>query len=175
MAGRDAPVLRGARLTLRPYRASDLEAQARVMADAEVARYLGGTPFSREDTWRRLCAAPGYWALLGYGFWVAEHNESGAYLGQIGFADFKREMSPLIEGLPEMGWIFAPEAQGQGYCSEALALALAWADATLDAPEIVAIIDPGNAASIRVARKAGFSKREMATYRELPILLLRRS
>ena len=145
------------------------------MSDAEVARYLGGTSFSREDTWRRLCAVPGFWALLGYGFWVAESNADGAYLGQIGFADFKRDMSPPIEGMPEMGWIFAPEAQGQGYCSEAVALALAWADATLDAPEIVAIIDADNAPSIRVAEKAGFSKREVATYRDLPILLLRRS
>ena len=145
------------------------------MADAEVARFLGGTPFSREDTWRRLCAVPGFWALLGYGFWVAEHNESGVYLGQIGFADFKRDMSPSIEGRPEMGWIFAPEVQGQGYCSEAVALALAWADATLDAPEIVAIIDADNAPSIRVAEKAGFATREIATYRDAPILLLRRT
>ena len=28
-------------------------------ADPEVVRHLGGTPFSREDTWRRLLCAPG--------------------------------------------------------------------------------------------------------------------
>jgi len=117
----------------------------------------------------------GFWALLGYGFWVAERNVDGAYLGQIGFADFKRDMIPSIEGLPEMGWIFAPEAQGQGYCSEAVALALRWADQALGGAEIVAIIDHANAASIRVAEKAGFSVREEARYRDAPILLFRRS
>ena len=56
---RQAPVLETARLILRPFQASDLEAQARTMGDPEVVRHLGGTPFSREDTWRRLLCAPG--------------------------------------------------------------------------------------------------------------------
>jgi RimJ/RimL family protein N-acetyltransferase len=92
----------------------------------------------------------------------------------VGFADFKRGMTPSIDGLPEMGWIFAPEAQGRGYASEAVAAGLRWADAALAAPEIVAIIDPGNAPSIRVAEKAGFAEREEAVYKEQPILLFRR-
>ncbi len=144
------------------------------MADEDVVRHLGGRPFSREETWRKLLASPGLWALLGYGYWVVERLEDGAYLGQIGFADFKRDMIPAIENIPEMGWIFAPQAQGKGYASEAAQAALEWADETLNAPEIVAIIDPGNAPSIRVAEKAGFDRREEALYRGEPILLFRR-
>lgn len=169
-----APTIETARLRLRSFRASDLDAQAAAMADAEVVRHLGGTPFSREETWRKLLAGPGLWAVLGYGYWVAERKEDGAYLGQIGFADFKRDMVPNIEGLPEMGWIFAPAAQGQGYASEAVTGALAWADETLEAREIVAIIGHGNAPSIRVAEKGGFSIREEALYKDEPILLFRR-
>ena len=97
-----------------------------------------------------------------------------APLGQIGFADFKRDMAPSIEGLPEMGWIFAPHAQRHGYAGEAAAAALAWADAALAADEIVAIIDPANAASIRLAERCGFAAREAARYRGETILLLRR-
>jgi RimJ/RimL family protein N-acetyltransferase len=171
---REAPVLKTERLTLRPFRESDLAAQARTMGDPEVVRHLGGTPFSREETWRRILCAPGLWALLGYGYWAVERGQDGAYLGQVGFADFKRDMQPSIEGLPEMGWIFAPGAQGQGYCSEAVAAGLAWADSELDAPEVTAIIAHGNAASIRVAEKSGFSHREEAVYRGEPILLFRR-
>jgi RimJ/RimL family protein N-acetyltransferase len=73
-----------------------------------------------------------------------------------------------------MGWIFAPSAQGQGYASEAAAAALDWADEHLKAAEIVAIIDPDNAPSIRVAEKAGFDRREDALYRDETILLFRR-
>ena len=83
-------------------------------------------------------------------------------------------MTPSIEGLPEMGWIFSPHAHGKGYATEAVQAALAWADETLKAPMIPAIIDPANAPSIRVAERCGFAEREEATYRGAPILLFRR-
>lgn len=169
-----APLVETPRLVLRAFRESDLEPQAAAMADPAVVRHLGGTPFSREETWRKLLAGPGLWAVLGYGYWVAERKEDGAYLGQIGFADFKRDMAPSIEGLPEMGWIFAPAAQGQGYATEAVLAALGWADGALNAPEIVAIISHTNAPSIRVAEKGGFATREEALYKSEPILLFHR-
>ena len=146
-----------------------------MLADPAFVRYLGGSPMAREDAWRRMLAAPGLWALLGYGYWSIEDKADGAYLGQAGFADFKRDMVPKIEGLPEMGWLVAPAAQGRGLASEAVAAALGWADSgPLRGREIVAIIDPENAASIRVAEKAGFAEREAASYRGEAILLFRR-
>jgi RimJ/RimL family protein N-acetyltransferase len=169
-----APVLETGRLRLRPFRASDLDAQWASMSDPEVVRFLGGVPQTREETWRKVLGSPGLWALLGYGYWVAERREDGAYLGQIGFADFKRDMSPSIENIPEMGWIMARQAQGQGYATEAVLAALAWADRALGGGEIVAIISHENAASIRIAEKAGFTGREEAVYNGEPILLFRR-
>ena len=173
MTARAAPVLETARLILRPFTQDDLEAQAKAMGDPEVVRHLGGAPFSREDSWRRLLCAPGLWALLGYGYWAVTARD-GRYLGQLGFADFKREMTPRIEGVPEMGWIFAPAAQGQGFATEAGLAALAWADEVLQAREITAIIDAANTPSIRVAEKCGFNENEPALYRGEPILLFRR-
>ena len=169
-----APVLETERLRLRPFRASDLDAQWASMTDPQVVRFLGGIPQSREETWRKMLGAPGLWALIGYGYWVAERLEDGAYLGQIGFADFKRDMTPGIEGIPEMGWILAREAQGRGYATEAVLAALAWADETLGGGEIAAIISHDNEASIRIAEKAGFTGREEAVYKDEPILLFRR-
>jgi len=168
-----APVLETPRLRLRGSRAGDLDAQWATMTDPEVVRHLGG-PASREETWRKILGSPGLWALLGYGYWVVEGREDGAYLGQIGFADFKRDMSPSIENIPEMGWIMARQAQGQGYATEAALAALAWADEALGGGEIVAIISHENAPSIRIAEKAGFTAREEAVYKGEPILLFRR-
>lgn len=169
-----APVLETERLRLRPFRESDLEVQAAAMADPEVVRFLGGSPLSREDTWRRMLCGPGMWDMLGYGYWAVERREDEAYLGQLGFADFKRDIAPSIEGLPEMGWVFAPSAQGQGYCTEGVKAALAWADGSLPVKEIPAIIAPENAASIRVAERCGFSRAEETSYRDEPILIFRR-
>jgi RimJ/RimL family protein N-acetyltransferase len=168
------PLIETARLRLRTFEPRDLDAQAATLGDAEVVRHLGGRPFSREETWRKMLASPGLWAMLGYGYWVAERIEDGLYLGQVGFADFKRDMVPSIEDMPEMGWIFAPQAQGQGYAHEAVTAALGWADRALAGREIVAIIDHNNERSIRLAEKAGFSSREEAIYKDEPILLLRR-
>jgi RimJ/RimL family protein N-acetyltransferase len=146
-----------------------------MLSDAEAVRFVGGQVATREESWRKLLAGPGMWLLLGYGYWSVEEKESGAYLGQIGFADFKRDMSPSVEGRPEMGWMLAPQAQGRGLATEAVLGALGWADAGgLAEREIVAIIDAANLASIRVAEKAGFTIREDATYKDAPILLFRR-
>jgi len=171
---RAAPVLESARLRLRPFGAADVDAQAAMMGDDEVMRHIGGRALSREEAWRKLLCGHALWDLLGYGYWAVERRADGVMIGQLGFADFKREMVPGIEHLPEMGWLLAREAFGQGYASEAAAAALAWADANLAAPEIVAIIDAANQASIRVAEKAGFSERQEAVYRDAPILLFRR-
>jgi len=174
MGIRAAPVLETARLILRPLEAADLDAYSAMMADEETVRFLGGATLTREETWRKLLIGPGQWAWLGYGYWAVERKDDGRMIGQLGFADFKRDMEPGIEGLPEMGWAFHIELAGQGYASEAAAAALEWIDAALAPAEIVAIVDERNIASIRVAEKAGFTKKETARYRSEPILLFRR-
>ena len=174
MTGREPPRLETSRLVLRPFTAGDIDAQAAMMGDAVVMHYLGGQPLAREDAWRKLLNGHALWGLLGYGYWAVERRADGAMVGQLGFADFKRGVTPSIENLPEMGWLFARDAFGQGYATEAGLAALAWADAVLQAPEITAIIDADNKASIRVAEKCGFNESEPATYRGEPILLFRR-
>jgi len=167
------PVIETARLRLRAFEASDLEIQTAIMQDADVVRHLG-PPHPREDTWRRILTARALWEMIGYGYWAVERLEDGKLIGQVGFADFKRGMTPSIEGLPEMGWIFASEVHGQGYASEAVTAGLEWADETLKGQEFVAIINPDNQPSIRLAERSGFTVREDATYKNEPILLLRR-
>ena len=169
-----APELETARLVLRPFRAGDADAQAAMMADAEVMRFIGGQALTREDSWRKLLNGAGLWSLFGWGYWAVERRADGAMIGQIGFADFKRGMIPSIEDLPEMGWLFAAEASGQGFATEAGRAALDWIDSAHAPDEVAAIIDAANAASIRVAEKLGFGAREDARYKDAPILLFRR-
>lgn len=171
---RQAPVLQTERLTLRPFQAGDADAQAAMMGDAEVMRHLGGHPLAREDSWRKLLCGHAMWSLFGFGYWAVARRDGGAMIGQIGFADFQRDMDPPVSGLPEMGWLFAREAAGQGYATEAVAAGLAWIDEALSPQRIVAIIDHANESSIRVAVKSGFDARQDATYRGESILLFSR-
>lgn len=170
---RSAPTLESERLRLRAHRLEDFEQVQAMLGDAAVMHHISG-PQKREEGWRRMLTAPGCWALLGYGYWVVERREDGAVIGQAGLADFKRAMEPSIEGLPELGYIFAAGAHGRGYAAEAVRAVLEWADAELRPPQIVAIIDHENSASIRLAERAGFSEREEASYNGEPLLLFRR-
>lgn len=145
-----------------------------MLGDAEVMRHLTGAGIAREDAWRRLLQGPGLWAMLGYGYWSVERRSDGRYIGQLGFADFKRDMEPSLEGLPEMGWLFAAEVHGQGFASEGVAAALAWADEALKEQEIVAIISPANAPSIRLAERVGFVRSEETRYKSEATLVFRR-
>jgi RimJ/RimL family protein N-acetyltransferase len=168
-----APTLETERLRLRGHRLEDFEPIHAMLGDGAVMRHISGAQ-PREDAWRRMLTAPGCWALLGYGYWVVERREDGAVIGQAGLADYKRAMEPRIEGLPELGYVFAAEAHGQGYASEAVRAILEWSDREVRAPQTVAIISHDNAPSIRVAERAGFAVREEAVYNGEPLLLFRR-
>lgn len=169
-----APVIETERLRLRAHLHSDLDPIAAMLGDPAVMRHIGGQAHPREDAWRRMLCGPGMWSVLGYGYWVVERRDDGVVIGQAGLADFKRAMDPSIEGLPEAGWLFATHAHGQGYAREAVQAMLGWADTRLPADEVVAIIDPDNASSIRLAERTGFAVREEARYKAEPILLFRR-
>ncbi len=173
MKHRSAPTLETERLRLRAHRNEDFEPIFAMVSDGALMQHISGAQ-PREEAWRRMLTAPGCWALLGYGYWVVERREDGLLLGQAGLADYKRDMQPSIEGLPELGYVFAAHAHGQGYATEAARAVLDWADAALEAPEIVAIIGQDNIPSIRVAERAGFTAREPALYKGEPILLFRR-
>jgi len=170
----EAPTLETERLILRAFRADDLDALATMWADPEVVRFIGGHALSREDTWRRSLAACGQWPYTGWGYWIAELKGSGEIVGQLGFADFKRDMEPSLEGEPELGYVFSPKVHGQGMAYEGCSAALGWADSHLKADSYPAIISPENAASIRLAERLGFERAPDGTYRGEPIALFRR-
>ncbi len=131
-------------------RESDLDAYAEMLADPEVMRYMGdGKPASRDIAWRSLATMVGHWELRGYGQWAAEERETGQLVGRIGF------WNP--EGWPgfEVGWMLRRQFWGKGFATEGARAALEVAFTTLLRPEVISLIDPENAASIRVAERIG--------------------
>jgi RimJ/RimL family protein N-acetyltransferase len=154
---RAAPTLETVRLVIAPLEAVRFDEHAANMSDPRVVRWLGlSGPQERIEAWRRFCQGAGMWSLIGYGYWGVIERATDRLVGLGGLARFERGMAQL-EGLPEAGWAFAHDAWGRGIASEFLAAVLAWADATLDEPEIRCIIAPENGASIRVAEKNGFA------------------
>ncbi|WP_243041853.1 GNAT family N-acetyltransferase [Dyella sedimenti] len=168
------PVLETDRLRLRAHRADDHAACAALWSDPEVTRHIGGRPATPEEVWKRLLQYAGLWRLLGYGYWAVEEKDGGRYVGDVGFADFRRDIEPPLQGMLECGWALAPRVHGQGYASEAVAAAVAWADWHAAGRRVVCIISPDNLPSIRVAEKAGFMRWRETAYHGSPTLVFSR-
>lgn len=142
-------------------------------ADESVVRHIGGTTRDAQDAWFAQLRGRGMWPLLGYGYWVVRERRTETFVGEVGFADFKRGIEPDISGRPEAGWVLAQTAWGKGYASEAVQAAHDWLDEVIPGRS-TCIIDPDNAASIKVAEKVGYQEIGPSDYRGDPILLFER-
>ena len=167
------PVIETERLRLRGHTLGDFEALAAMWADPAVVRFISGKPATREESWARLLRYPGHWALMGYGFWAIEEKASGAFVGEGGLADFKRDIEPAFDA-PEQGWALSPAMHGKGYAHEAASAMLAWGEAHFRRRDFVCMISPDNAASLRLADKLGYREFARTTYKGDASVLLRR-
>ena len=171
----DAPELHTERLSLRPPMLNDFEDSAAMWGDQAIVRHIGGRPFTREDSWLRLLRHVGHWQLFGFGFWVVRERKGGAFVGEVGLGDFRRETIPRFHGDPEIGWVLAQSAHGKGYATEAAQSALEWMRVQHRTPRVVCMIEPENVASARVAAKCGFHEFARTTYKNSGVLLLEKT
>ncbi|MEO3428346.1 GNAT family N-acetyltransferase [Pelagibius sp. CAU 1746] len=173
-AHHDIPVLTTDRLILRGHRLDDFPDYAALRADPEVARYIGGKTRSPAESWSRLLHSAGHWSLQSFGFWMVEERGSGRFVGEVGFADFKRGIGADFDGTPEAGWVLASWSHGKGYATEAAEAALAWGERELGMTRFVCMIDKAHAGSLRVAEKCGFRKFAETEFMGDPVILLER-
>lgn len=168
------PVLETERLRLRAFELTDLPSACALWADAEVVKFIGGATRKEAEVWTAIARSFGHWALLGYGFWAIADKETNRYLGEIGYLDGLRNISPTHTGIPEAGWALARNSWGQGFASEALRAINLWSDEVLASAETLCIIDPQHTISMRVAEKCGYKKLRTASLEGSPIEVLSR-
>jgi len=130
--------LRGSRLTLEALGADELE-RVRWLREEEDARALFVQRL-REDPDSR-----GWWA------WLATLPD-GEQIGSGGFGGRPGPNRRLT-----VGYGVHEEHRGNGYATELLTLLADWALAQPEVDVVRATITPANAASLRVAAKAGFT------------------
>lgn len=169
-----APTLQTDRLILRPHRVEDFDDVAALWADPKVVKYIGGKPNSRQQSWARLLRNMGHWQAMGFGYWAVCDRASGAFLGEVGFANFRREVTPPLPDVPEAGWVLTAQAHGRGLASEAVTCIHHWADQQRDWPQTVAIFAPEHAASQQVAVKLGYRTFGEGSYMGDKILIMSR-
>lgn len=145
----DGPVLKTARLVLRPLRMSDADSLFPVFRDQDTMQFWSRPPLDTFEEMREIIARN----------LPPQNRENGSFaitrdgvraLGCINFYD-ERDM---ISGL---GYILDKNLWGQGLMVEAVRAALDHGFGTLKLHRIWLEIDPRNRGSIRVAEKAGFA------------------
>ena len=168
------PTIDTPRLRLRPYRLQEFDAYAAMWAEPAVTRFIGGTAQTRDYSWSRFLRQIGLWHYLGFGFFAIEDRETGSFIGECGFHDLQRPLSPSLDGTMEAGWALIGAMQGKGLAVEAMRAALGWADVQHPTLRQTAMIDPGHAASLHVAGKLGFTEFARSTFYDKPMVLLER-
>jgi RimJ/RimL family protein N-acetyltransferase len=141
------------RLALRPLTVDDTEALVAYRGRADVCRYLPFEPMSLETLRARLAGdlsattitEPGQSLTLG-----VRIDEKGDVIG-----DVVLFFHNLEHRAGELGYVFAPEASGHGYASEACAAVLALAFDQLGLHRVIARMDARNDASARLAVRLG--------------------
>ncbi|MEY8802561.1 GNAT family N-acetyltransferase [Leisingera sp. XS_AS12] len=174
MSPRNPPVLESERLILRPHVAQDFDAVARLWADPEVVRFISGILATREESWARLLRYMGHWQALGFGYWAVTLRDGGDFVGEVGFANFRRDMQPGLDDVPEAGWVLSPAVHGRGIASEAVACMHRWAEQHTDWSETACIFDPAHEVSQKVARRLGYTPRPEARYKGGTVLVMAR-
>jgi RimJ/RimL family protein N-acetyltransferase len=135
------------RFLIRPFVRSDTDAYARVVADPEVMRYLGGRIHSYEEAEEYVAECIAMHEEFGYSRYAVLLKDSGEFIGFCGFAHFNGEL--------DFGWRYERRYWGKGYGTEAATAVLARGVEVLRFPLIVAIAYPENGGSIRIMQKIG--------------------
>jgi RimJ/RimL family protein N-acetyltransferase len=144
-------------------------------SDPNVTKFIGGRPSTEQQTWMRLLSYVGHWVLRGFGYWAIEERVSDDFVGEVGFADFKRDIGAAMKGRPELGFVLASRFHGRRYATESVLAVLNWADAHLPETSTVCLVNPQNLASLRVTEKCGYTVFERGVYNDRPALFLSRS
>jgi RimJ/RimL family protein N-acetyltransferase len=155
------------RLHLRPFTAADHDVIHAVYSDPEVMRHVGhGAHQTMAETANALRIYGEVLARRGYSFLAVTERDTGTLVGDGG-------LHPLGGRGPdvELGYTLARSAWGRGYATELGRALIEHAFTVLDAPRVVAQVEPGNLASRHVLEKLGMDEREVRMAYGRPHLL----
>jgi ribosomal-protein-alanine N-acetyltransferase len=147
------PPLGDGPVALRPWENADLDAMVAICSDPDVARFTRvPDPYSEADARAWMDAQPARLAE-GDGVTFAIVAGGGAPVGSVGL-----RIDPSDRDIAEAGYMVARAARGRGVATTALRLAARWTLRDLGVARVQLSTHVENAASQRVAERAGFRR-----------------
>jgi RimJ/RimL family protein N-acetyltransferase len=145
------------RLLLREMTDADLDDMAALLGDPDVMRYYP-RPKTRAEAQGWINWNQNNYRTHRFGLWVMTLRSTGEFAGDCGLTmqqvDGRQEL--------EVGYHVRASLQGRGYATEAAAATRDFARDVLGAERLIAIIDPANTPSRRVAEKIGLAFEKLA-------------
>ncbi|MFZ3580190.1 GNAT family N-acetyltransferase [Virgibacillus sp. DJP39] len=143
------------RLFFRQYTDSDFEFLSSLLSDPEMVRFIGnGKTREKEETENFLeWIYSTYKKGKGMGLMVLVNKENGSPVGHAGL------VPQTIDGISELevGYWISRNHWGKGYATEAAKALIDYGINFLDKKRFIALIQPGNLASKKVAKKLDMS------------------
>jgi RimJ/RimL family protein N-acetyltransferase len=149
-------ILETERLYFRPHEPGDREAYCAMEQDAEVRRYVGGAPRTREAAESRFegTLQPVQDRLR---LWATVLKANGSYIGRCGVYPHMEEQT-VVPGEGVLSYYLARAYWGQGLATEAAAAFVRFGFEELGLRRIATAVQAENLASLRVLEKLGFDR-----------------
>ena len=147
-------ILETKRLILRRQVIEDLDALWALYCDPEITKYIPDAPKTYAEARQEL-----EWHMNGHprnpelGLWATIHKETGRFIGRCGLLPWTIDGQEEVE----VAYTIARDYWGQGLGTEAAQAIVQYAFEQLNFSRLVCMIEPGNQASARVARKIGMT------------------
>lgn len=138
------------RLFLRPIQVADVAALATLWTDPEVTRFMGG-PRNYQELYKELSEDTRIKPCPKFGLWPVIEKATRQVVGHCGIID--KEVDGVTEF--ELVYVLTKSTWGKGYATEIATAIKDHAFKHFDLKRIIALIDPMNPTSARVATKVG--------------------
>ncbi len=149
-----APELTTARLRLRRWRETDLDAFAIMNADVRVMEFFPKT-LDRSESDALAARIRLQLEKKAFGLWAVEVAGECPFIGFAGLSEpiFKANFTPCVE----IGWRLAPAYWRKGYALEASQRVISYAFHDLSLSELVSFTSVANLPSQRLMQRLGFT------------------
>ena len=146
------PTVSGSTVTLRPFRASDLDAVVEASTDPLIPLITTVPPVVDRGLAATFLDRQHERAMTGAGYSLAI-EAGGRCVGQIGLW-----LRDLDQGRATIGYWIRPSARHRGFAGDALSTLSQWALTIPEVHRLQLYIEPRNEASWRTAERAGYER-----------------
>lgn len=155
----EIPTLQTSRLSLRPLILADAVTLHGIYQIEGVLQYFPNpNPPALEKVEKFIAGQQVHWETYGYGNWGIIPKGETDIIGWAGL-QFLPETNET-----EVGYLLNRQSWGKGYATEATRASLQFGFEHFNFPEIIALVHPDNAASLKVAAKCGLTVIERKEY-----------